>query len=292
MAWCVETFLFPWSLRKRQLACELLPTAYHEIILHYYMPTTTQTLIALLYIYSCIVNIVLHMTRPLSVRELMSWSLLTVQESCCFISWRCAVDFQSPPALEPWEPEAVSRVPPWAFQSIDFSMSRPHGEWNCFRARSHQRWRVDPSMHPCLWGRWCFIVASSMWVEEGSSSWCQGAVCGSCIWRWQWYYLQAFQLSGQDQRIALQGLCLWRGANSLFHAERPEIDPQNSAILLGTKKAKAVPFEDRDDEDIDRGFDYIMKHCPRPAVETQQLRWMTKTWRTRIPPFSLGLRLL
>lgn len=44
-----------------------------------------------------------------------------------------------------------------------------------------------------------------------------------------------------------------------------------------TKKTKAVPFEDRGDEDIDRGFDYVMKHCPRPAVETQQLRWMTKT---------------
>lgn len=29
---------------ERQLACELLPTAYHDIILHYYMPNTTQTL--------------------------------------------------------------------------------------------------------------------------------------------------------------------------------------------------------------------------------------------------------
>ena len=29
---------------ERQLACELLPTAYHENILHYYMPNTTQTL--------------------------------------------------------------------------------------------------------------------------------------------------------------------------------------------------------------------------------------------------------
>jgi len=29
---------------ERQLACELLPTAYHENILQYYMPNTTQSL--------------------------------------------------------------------------------------------------------------------------------------------------------------------------------------------------------------------------------------------------------
>lgn len=42
-------------------------------------------------------------------------------------------------------------------------------------------------------------------------------------------------------------------------------------------KVMAAPFEEKDDEAIDEGFDYIhFKFLPRSGVEMQQLRWTTK----------------
>ena len=44
------------------------------------------------------------------------------------------------------------------------------------------------------------------------------------------------------------------------------------------KPAKAGAFEDKNDE-IDAGFDYILKYGPRSASENAQLRWQTKNTR-------------
>ena len=45
------------------------------------------------------------------------------------------------------------------------------------------------------------------------------------------------------------------------------------------KPAKAGAFEDKDDDEIDAGFDYILKYGPRFASENAQLRWQTKNTR-------------
>ena len=57
------------------------------------------------------------------------------------------------------------------------------------------------------------------------------------------------------------------------------------------KPAKAGAFEDKDDDEIDAGFDYILKYGPRSASENAQLRWQTKTPGRLIPPSMVGLRL-
>ena len=49
-------------------------------------------------------------------------------------------------------------------------------------------------------------------------------------------------------------------------------------------KVKAVPFEDKDDEDIDKGFEYLAKFGPRSAASNQQLKWMTKTLKNKDSP--------
>lgn len=49
-------------------------------------------------------------------------------------------------------------------------------------------------------------------------------------------------------------------------------------------KVKAVPFEDKDDEEIDKGFDYLSKFGPRSGAQNQQLRWMTKTLKNKDSP--------
>ena len=51
------------------------------------------------------------------------------------------------------------------------------------------------------------------------------------------------------------------------------------------KKAPViVRFEDKEDAEIDAGFDYIMQHGPRSASENQQLRWQTKALRNTESP--------
>ena len=81
-----------------------------------------------------------------------------------------------------------------------------------------------------------------------------------------------FNFPGKINALLFKDYAYGEVRTACFMQKDPRLTRKILQILLGTKKAKAVPFEDRDDEDIDRGFDYIMKHCPRPAVETQQLR--------------------
>lgn len=57
-----------------------------------------------------------------------------------------------------------------------------------------------------------------------------------------------------------------------------------SALATAKKPMKAVPFEDKEDEDIDAGFDYILKFGPRAPCEMQQLRWQTKAIRNAASP--------
>ena len=42
-----------------------------------------------------------------------------------------------------------------------------------------------------------------------------------------------------------------------------------------TAKDKRV-FDELEDDDLDKGFDYISKHAPRSSCDLQQLRWQTK----------------
>ena len=48
--------------------------------------------------------------------------------------------------------------------------------------------------------------------------------------------------------------------------------------------SKAIPFEDKEDEDIDAGLDYILKFGPRSTAQMQQLRWQTKSLRNPDSP--------
>lgn len=51
------------------------------------------------------------------------------------------------------------------------------------------------------------------------------------------------------------------------------------------KKAPVViRFEDKEDAEIDAGFNYIMRHGPRSGSENQQLRWLTKALRNQESP--------
>ncbi|CAJ1352020.1 unnamed protein product [Effrenium voratum] len=50
-------------------------------------------------------------------------------------------------------------------------------------------------------------------------------------------------------------------------------------------KSKTVSsFEDKTDEEVDAGFDFIFAHGPRSSSEIQQLRWMTKELRRKASP--------
>ena len=50
-------------------------------------------------------------------------------------------------------------------------------------------------------------------------------------------------------------------------------------------KSKTVSsFEDKTDEEVDAGFDFILAHGPRSSSEMQQLRWMTKESRRKASP--------
>ena len=49
-----------------------------------------------------------------------------------------------------------------------------------------------------------------------------------------------------------------------------------SSQATNKKICKAIPFEDKEDEVIDAGFDYILKHGPCSSSEMAQLRWQTK----------------
>ena len=51
------------------------------------------------------------------------------------------------------------------------------------------------------------------------------------------------------------------------------------------KKAPVIArFEDKEDAEIDTGFDYIMQRGPRSASESQQLPWQTKALRNTESP--------
>ena len=50
-----------------------------------------------------------------------------------------------------------------------------------------------------------------------------------------------------------------------------------------TSKNKKV-FDELEDDDLDKGFDYISKHAPRSWCDLQQLRWQTKELRKSSSP--------
>ena len=43
-------------------------------------------------------------------------------------------------------------------------------------------------------------------------------------------------------------------------------------------------FEEKDDDDIDAGFDHILKMVPRSSCEMAQLRWQTNELRNKSSP--------
>ena len=55
-----------------------------------------------------------------------------------------------------------------------------------------------------------------------------------------------------------------------------------SAEVSNGKKARA--FDELEDEDLDRGFDFLTQKAPRSASDLQQLRWQTKELRKSSSP--------
>ena len=51
-----------------------------------------------------------------------------------------------------------------------------------------------------------------------------------------------------------------------------------------TPRNSSGKFEDKDDDEIDRSFDFIQNEGPRSCTETAQLRWMTKNLKAPTSP--------
>ena len=57
--------------------------------------------------------------------------------------------------------------------------------------------------------------------------------------------------------------------------------------LQATRRGQSttsMPFEDKEDAEIDEGFDYILRIAPRSSCEMAQLRWQTKELRHKSSP--------
>ncbi len=52
---------------------------------------------------------------------------------------------------------------------------------------------------------------------------------------------------------------------------------------MPTSKNKKV-FDELEDDDLDKGFDYMSKHAPRSCCDLRQLRWQTKELRKSSSP--------
>ena len=57
-----------------------------------------------------------------------------------------------------------------------------------------------------------------------------------------------------------------------------------SQAMRKPAKATAIPFEDKEDDEIDQGFDHIMQKAPRSSSEMAQLKWQTKELRNKSSP--------
>ena len=57
----------------------------------------------------------------------------------------------------------------------------------------------------------------------------------------------------------------------------------SQAVRKGSTKS-SIPFEDKEDTEIDEGFDHILQHAPRSSCEMAQLRWQTKELRSKNSP--------
>lgn len=53
-------------------------------------------------------------------------------------------------------------------------------------------------------------------------------------------------------------------------------------VAPGNSKTKA--FDDLEDEDLDKGFDFLKQNAPRSSSDLQQLSWQTKQRRKRTSP--------
>ena len=60
-------------------------------------------------------------------------------------------------------------------------------------------------------------------------------------------------------------------------------DLSSQATRRGQSKT-SMPFEDKEDAEIDEGFNYILRTAPRSSCEMEQLRWQTKELRNKSSP--------
>ena len=60
-------------------------------------------------------------------------------------------------------------------------------------------------------------------------------------------------------------------------------DLSSQATRRGQSKT-SMPFEDKEDAEIDEGFNYILRTAPRSSCEMAQLRWQTKELRNKPSP--------
>ena len=57
-------------------------------------------------------------------------------------------------------------------------------------------------------------------------------------------------------------------------------DLSSQATRKGATKSN-IPFEDKDDEEIDQGFEHILRKAQRSTSEMAQLKWQTKELRSK-----------
>lgn len=57
-----------------------------------------------------------------------------------------------------------------------------------------------------------------------------------------------------------------------------------SQAIRKPAKATAIPFEDKEDDEIDEWFNHIMQNAPRSSSEMAQLKWQTKDLRNKSSP--------
>ena len=116
---------------------------------------------------------------------------------------------------------------------------------------------------------------------------------------WHSHNLQAFVLPRKNEDLSLEAYGFWWGLQTIVYEYRPQGCPDCLENLGGRSfrcfelmsqamrkpaKATAIPFEEKEDDEIDEGFNHIMQNAPRSSSEMAQLKWQTKELRNKSSP--------
>ena len=142
-------------------------------------------------------------------------------------------------------------------------------------------------------------TTTSIWTSPKATCWLQAPDCAQGGRRWHVNDLQTCDFPSEVQSFFNEVASLWKGAQAELHAEangRSQILQyclQNmggkqfrcfdlSADVSVSKKSKV--FDELEDDDLDKGFDFLTQNAPRSASDLQQLRWQTKQLRSPTSP--------